>query len=513
MKKYYFYDKKHKTYKEKLRLTSFYIDSLIIRVFNFLSKRIPYFYFLYFPDNLTRIWLKKYHLYVENLDYNKNNWIDAPDFKSCNSENEIEDIKVKNIYFYEILDIDELRRNKSKILKKYYKNADYFNSLEGFSILSKKIDDLLNNYSGNASGNFLYFDYSKKNNSKFDLIKHIFVNYNKIGESLLILSFEVQVSNYFEELQKKIFNSKSNILWEVTKFKFKFSKNGVSNSYGGNSLGNLSIFCFENLISDLTYQLSNSTKYINGHFLKKKNFPCLVRFENSGGEINHTDFFGTPNFVNMETKDKFILPNNYGSNFSNVCYYFEDLDYSINVKTSDQIKKYEKTDLIKSIGILYSINFYLDFNINKLIFKRGDLSKFIIKQDFLFYKIIPDYFYYVKLKTYSSRIKLFYERILIDIEFEKMFNFHFSESVKLFISDPNNFIKIEKNLEEYFQYRYKYKLKYFKKNLKLFNLVLTDFESLNTYKTNYFLQIVVILLTILTLYISIIGGKLTFDIV
>ncbi|WP_373495809.1 hypothetical protein [Aquiflexum sp.] len=447
--------------------------------------------------------MKRKILFVEDLEYNKDDWANGSNENFLTDNNKIGDLKVNKVRFYEIFNIDELRKSKNKILKKYFNHADYFNNLDGYSILSNKIDGILNNYSGNASGTLLYFDFSNKRKPNNNLIKSVVVRYNKIGESFLVLSYEVQVSSVFEAIQKKIFESDNTILWEVTRFKFKFQKNGVSHSYGGKSLGSLSQVCLENLISDLSHQIANTFKSINGYFLKDIDFPCLVLFEKDGEKFNLFDFYNRKNFLNQD--DIVILPNDFKNNSSNIVYYFLDLKFSDSAYNSDQIRKIEKEGIINSIGILNSINVFLDHNISDLIKKRGDLNKFLLDQSTWFYRFFPVYFYFLKLKLYSSQIKLFSERVFNDIESNMILKFHFSESIRLFNPDPNNFDQ-NKNLEEVFILDFKFKTKYFKKNVKLFNLVLNDFESLNNYKTSYFLQIIAILLTLLTIYFSFFGG-------
>lgn len=504
MKNFYFYDKRYKTVKEKIKLFLFFLDSIIKNMLYFLSKKFTYFDSLHILHKPHQIWIKGNFLYVDDFKFDENDWNDGSRYDLKNEENKIGELEVNKVIFHEILNIDKLIRSRKKILRKYFNNADYFNNLDGYSSLNIKLDKILNNYSGNSSGNLLYFDFSKKVNSDNNLINSIFVKYNKIGESFLVLSYEVKVSSLFGLIQRKIFESENTTLWEVTRFKFKLRKNSVSHSDGGRSLGSLSKVSLENLISDLSHQIANTFKFIDGHFLKNKSFPCLVLFEKQGEKFNLFDFYNGNNFFYQG--DIVMFPNDFKYNSSSIVYYFQSLKFSIGVNSSDEIKKMERKSIVNSIGVLYSIDVFLDQSIGDLIKKRGDLNKFLLNQSLWIYRLFPVYFKFLKLKLYSSQIKLFYERVVNDIIPDKIFKFHFSDSINYFKSDPNNFINKYENLEKNFLAHFNYKTKFFKKNVRLFNLVLKDFESLNNYKTNYFLQVIVILLTILTIYFSITGG-------
>lgn len=498
MSDYYFYDKKYKTKREKLNQISIFLDYLIKGIFSFLSKRVSYFDSLYFLDKPGSIWIKKYSLFIENLKFDKKDWIEESDDEFENNDVNIdENISIEKILFYEVLNIDELRRAKLKILKKYSNYSDYFINLSGYDILNEKIDKILNNYSGNSSGGLLYFEYPENNIGKYELIKSINVTYNKIGESFVVFTYEVKGSDLFNIYCSKIFSSKNEVLWKATKFKFKFTDFGVTHSDGGQSLGSIVNVSLRNLVSDLSFEVGGVLNKINGYFSKKRNFPQLIHFFKIQDHDNFERSYGINDFIN--DNDKLIFPMNFGTDtFDSLTYFEKHKDF----EEVDRIDRSIKKSNIKNVGVLYAINFFVKRNLNDLIQYRSDFNNFFLKQSLWYYSVLPNYFYYVKLKLYSDKVTLFYERVFNDSNMYKFFISNLSEFLNEFKPGLDNILCNKENLRDYLKNDLYFSFKYFRKNLKLFKIVLNDFENINNYKTNYFLQLIIIFLTLITLYIT-----------
>lgn len=425
-------------------------------------------------------------------------------------------IDIKNIHFFEVLEIDEFEKFEGRILKlvksKANRKTQFLFSPSSISETKKKLASIKTSFDTISFGEFFSLSFEENTDKRFSLIEFLRFSYTKTSESYFIINLEITPSKLFHGYFKKIIESEAGFIddtyyhniFSIIKGKWIEKYSTVSQLKGGN---------LNNLFKDLNFQtqifLRNNFKGVFLSATERYYLPSLENFSVTNLEEFNNDS-GLTEYFEKKTREIFVDESNQKEIiFPNIEkeFYTHNAIKIITVKPENETEDYrvneyyENRELLQSIitpWILINIlNLYWN-NIETLKRKVYDFIKKNSKQNYLNR--------FLRFFTTQKIIQLKYDLAkyrVIFTRFEKEFN---PDKLSVYInrSDLSNFLrkgsnKPEQNLLKYFKYRVKFQLRRLEEEIKIINENFTRVEEINSFRTNLFLQYTSILLSLLAL--------------
>lgn len=263
-KEHFLYERRYRSFKEVITDKSDDIKARIQQTMaknKFLSKYLDPFdlYYVNKRENIERIKLRT--------------------FGEANEETVCDDISLKEVNYFEALEIDDFDKYKNRLVSKFHKHQSFI-SPDDKEKLKQTLSEVKEQFNSISWGGLSYLNFSKKTAKSHDLFSTVTVSYIKTYESYFILKIKVKPSEKFNKIFKKIvsqtdvgasvrrYNSYRNII-RTKKF-----------SNGESIIMSLKSDNISNLLSDLNYQIKqNLTKHFSGYFHAIKVSPVLPSIE------------------------------------------------------------------------------------------------------------------------------------------------------------------------------------------------------------------------------------------
>ncbi len=496
---YYLYEKRYLSFSEKRLKSQINFKGKILE---FLYKRDSLFknyaHWERFILNRQK-WLKRHHIFIEDkLKREKYNYTE---------------IELKNISFFEVIEIDDFDKFRKKLLSKFGDSTGVL-GINRKEDVQEKLYNLENKFDNISWGDLFTINYKSSNSRKNDFIESISCRFIKTYESYFIISFDIQLSEKAKEIMGKIFQQSDvglsfpsyNSYLKIFKEKMFYNKTTFARS--------LKAFNYQNFISDLSSQVKNNvTHYFNGYFQKSKIFnvlPCTQLYEVA--DINqfksdsnlaqlYRESFGKyyslddkqieihfPNTLNFEKEEILIFRQKGHTN---------DKMFGNDLSDWDDFERFQ---LIRSLsfpcvfsGIIKEQNLKLN-KLKREIYDqiKSSGNQTIIKHLFL----LGSNNKYLKLKHKSIQIQLTINRFENDFTNENIK--FYTEGFSLEEFKPRNYKNLEeKNLLEYFVESFRFQINYLKEKTSSLNEIFKSLEEFNSYKTNFILQLFSIFIGVL----------------
>lgn len=471
-------------------------------------------------------WISTYLDHYEVYSLNRDRLTDKHSFTKAFDIPDIElyiykDIKLKTIVFYEAIEIDNFDKYRKKILSKFADNQVFF-STKSKDDLKQKLSEVKQNLDVISWGDLFSLSYKKKIKKINDLISFINVSYIKTNESYFILKIEITLSEKFNSIFDQIVNSKDvslsvpqyNTFLNILKTRRFISYETYINSLKCKNI--------EMLISDINQQVKlNVTKHLKGYFHNSKTSSILpsVEYYEVGNIVDfHKDSDLKQNF-NTGFDGHYALKDNeieiYFSNSSerkhNLIQIVKQKGHGSKERQGNDYSDYDK---IETHYLLDSLAFPCVFrgimkeqfeNLNTL---KRDIYDFVYdtKDNSIIKKILFFYYNsrYITLKQGLTQVLLTTKRF--ETEFTKQNIYLYTRHFELHKFEPRNrrIEKDDKNLLLRIIDELNYLIKSLDTKSRSTNEIFKTIEELNSYRTNYLLQMV-------SLFIAVLAFIFTFD--
>lgn len=503
---YFIYKKRFNSFQEKFDNV---IDSYKNKSRHFLSKNK---------------WTSKYLDFFEVFSLNKFKWIDKYSFTEAFNMPDIipyvyKDIMLEKIDFFEAIEIDNFDKYRNKILSKFADKQIFF-STKTKDDLKQKLSGVKKNLDTVSWGNLFSIDYKKKHSKRNDLIAFINVSYIKTNESYFILKIDVTPSKKFKSIFKKIISSEDvglsvphyNTLINIIRTKRFLSFESFINSLKCKNI--------ELLISDLNQQVKlNITTHLKGYFHNSKTssiLPSIEYYEVDNITDFHRDKDLKQNF-NTGFDGHYALPDNeveiYFSNSTerkhNLIQVLKQKGHGN--KLANEITNYDNAEthfLLESLAFPCVFRGILKEQFENLKTLKRDIYDFVndTKSNNILKKLLFFHYNnrYIKLKQGLTQILLTTKRF--ESEFTRQNIYMYTKHFELHKFEPRNrrTEKDEKNLLLRIIDDLNFMIKSLDTKTKSTNEIFKAIEELNSYKTNFLLQIV-------SLFIAFLAFVFTFD--
>lgn len=461
-------------------------------------------------------WLAASHRKIRNI-YAANDGFNIPEKEYI----PFTDLAVKQIQFYDVIEIDQFDSFRKRILSfaKKVKVSKLLSrsgkiSDRDYSELKKRLSGMKSSLDTVQSGGLFTVDYRDTKAEKSSFIKYADIDYLKTQESYFILRINITPSDEFNEQLKNIFSSQDgsisiphyNSLKEIIG-----ARNFVRHHLYLSSIkqNNLSL-----LFKDLNYQaqdnISSKLRGVFTEFDLKQFLPFLVYFETSNGQEIFDDpplnnyfrsFYYKELFKDPKSKISISVPMHdlrIGKNNSIKLIY--EKNNEIQSKVDPKEFYFLSQNLTFPWVIINITRLYRD-RINNL---KRDIYDYIDESanQNLAFRLIRFFKRgkYIKLKTRLVKYKLIFKRFESEFSDESLKRFFIEDSLEDF--QTVNVRNEKKNLLSEFVKSFKYDLEELTKDIETINDSFKNIEEINTYKTNLFLQYFSILIGVLAFIFS-----------
>jgi len=525
--KYYFYTKRyltrsanrqiiHNTIKGKVlefithRIESFRKNTTIKgKIHEFVTHRINSIRMnismeIYSLD--MKSWIQKYNIFIDDIVKSK-----APTYN---------DIRLKEISFFEVIEIDDFEKLRKVILSKFGNSMDFIGRNRKEE-LQKKLDNLESKFDQTSSGSLFSINYTKKKSSKCDLIESISCQYIKTNESYFILSFDVHLSAKSVEIANQILQQKDvgisfleyNTYLNVLKKKSFYSCEIFNSS--------LKSYNLENFISDLSYQVKyNITKHLGGYFHKSKILnvlPNIQLFEVDDIQKFHEDkilksIFKT-SFDKYYSLDDELVEIHFSDSWNNEQEVIQIIQQKGHGNKDKKDNENTDWDRLENYYLIKSLSFPCVFSaiLREQRYKLNTLKRQIYDQ----IKLSGNNYilkHFLLLGVNKKYLELKYSSIQILLTIKRFENEFTDRKIQLYtrFADLQEFKarnvreKEEKNLLLHFIKAFRFEINSLDSNTKSLNDVFKSLEELNSYKTNFILQL-------FSIFVAILAFVFTFD--
>ncbi len=494
-KEFYFYKKAFRPFFEK---RNEFIDTVKGHILSFITNNSRI-------SNWLQVW--------ESFSFANNQWIKKYTLQTETPilSNNFKDILMKEVHFFEVIDIDNFHQFRKKLISKFGKSAN-----RGFKIidtdeLKKKLFNIENKFDYISTGSLLTINLKKRRNIKNDLIDSINFEYIKTNESYFIISLQVRLSEKFHKVFEKIACQKDVPVSIPTYYSFlKILMHKRFYSYTSYK-GSLNLINKDNLVSDLNYQVKhNVTKHFNGYFHNSKNFEILPSIE----------FYEVNDIIEFNKHTHPFIESDFGRYFS-----LEDQQVEVHFNDSDnkrqliQVLKqkghatrpvtgndYTNYDSLENYYILKSLIFPCVFSailreltnrLNSLkrnIYDQIKISKNSYSLKYLLFRFRNKS--YLTLKHNSIQILTTLKRFESEFATRNLQFYIDRGELRKFIGRNFQDPKV-KDLSTYYIEGFRAAIKLLDSKTKSLNDIFKSLEEFNNYKTNLFLQLFSITVSVL----------------
>lgn len=502
-KEYFYYDKKHKNTSEKRAEYSYKIKHKILALFlgkSYLKNKLNVI------DRHSELRNdRETHLY-------RNYYTDK--IISKNQPKHYKKLKLTYISFFEVIEIDKFDQFKKTLISKFSsKHSGFGKEIRFKDELVKKLSKIKIDFNSSGFGKLISLDFKKINNSRSDYIDYLTISYIKTNESYFILHIEVKPSEKFREVASKIFESSETSLSTRHFHSFKnILKHRLFTSYTSfkSSLVRENV---DNLISDLQFQVNdNILKPLNGYFhssklsyqIPKIEHYTIKKLKKHKDKNSFHSFFNFSSIVQFTSKDELV--DIYSNKEKNTIHIIKEEEHGKKEITG---KDYTDYDWLESYYLIQSMAFPCVFDsiLNQEFSKLNHIKRKMY--DFLentskwkFYKYFSLFHQntkYLNLKKEITKLNLITNRYKNEFN-DRALNFliNHSSDVSEYTYSSKNRRKInESNILSYYKEKFKNDIKYLTKKKDDINIVFKNIEELNSYRTNFILQIVSLIVGIL----------------
>jgi hypothetical protein len=496
---HYLYSKRYLTREERKQRSR---NLLKGRMLEFIAKRkkIINKYKILDAYSLDRKkWIDKYNVFIDDV--------------IKRDENLYTGIKLNDVSFFEVVELDDFKKFRNTLLTKFGNNTGFL-GLDRKEDLEKELSDLENKFEKISWGRLFSINYKKERTSSNDLIDYIDCNYIKTNESYFIIRFDISLSEKADCEIDKIIQQKDIGLSYPNYYSFYriFQKKRfyISTSY----MQSLKAFNISNFISDLSNQVKeNVTQFFNGYFHASKIFKTLPSIQlynvddiskfKEDKELVSIYRSGFGKYFSIDDEQIEVHFSDRCNDSEELVHVFKQTGHGNREKNRSDLSDYDRLeshDIISSLSfpcvfsaILREQNYKLS-NLKRLIYDQIRISgnKYILKHFFL----LGTNNKYLQLKHKSVQVLLTMKR------FEDEFT---DRSIHLYTRDfplesfhaKNQRGNEAKNLLEYYIKAFRYQIDGLDKKTKSINEVFKSLEEFNSYKTNFILQLFSILIGIL----------------
>lgn len=499
---YFYYDKKHKTKSEKREE---YVYKIKQKLYNFLLENKFFEKKLNVIDRHTKLRNER------EIHISRNYYSDR--IISKHQTKNYKKLKLPYISFFEVIEIDKFDNFKKNLISKFSsKHSGFGKEIRYKDELEKKLNKIKINLDTSEFGKLISLNFKKLKANNSDYIDFLTISYIKTNESYFILHIEVKPSEKFNNLISKIFKSSETSLSTRHFHSFKnILKHRLFTGYTSFK-GSLTRENIDNVISDLQYQIDyNILKPLNGYFTTSKLTHKIPKIEHytikklkKHKENNSLySFFNFSNIVQFTSNDELV--DVYTNREDNVIYIIEE-EHGKKIRTGSDHTDYDWLEsyyLIQSMAFPCVFDAILNQEFSKLNHIKRKMYDFLENTNkWRFYKYFLLFHQnnkYLKLKKEITKLNLITNRYKNEFN-DRALNFlinHSSDVSKYRYSDKNRRQIDNTNLLSYYIENFQHQIKYLTKKKDDINTVFKNIEELNSYRTNFILQVVSLIIGIL----------------
>lgn len=501
--KYFYFEKKYKTKEE--RKSDFHLNLKQKLFYSILDNK-------YLKNHLNSI--DRFYKFKDERDVRvyKNLYSDKRLFKTELKNHKT--LKLPYISFYEVIEIDKFDSFKQKLISNFSKKHTGFGrDIKYKDELIEKLNSVKISLDTSGFGKLISLNFKKLKARHSNLIDFVNISYLKTRESFFILHLEITTSEKFNELFTKItessetglsvrhFHSYKNIL----KFRIFNAHTTFKSSLTRENI--------DNLISDLQFQINhNILSHLDGFFNKnnlESRLPKTLHFTikdlhsfKQGKDID--SFFNFNNINQFTSNDKLV--DIYLDEGNNNTYIIKEEGHGKKENSSTDHTDYDRLEsyfLIQSLTFPSSFQAILneDFErINQIKREMYDFLEISNKWSFYnYFQLINLNIKYMRLKKEITKLNLISSRYKNEFN-ERTLNFLINHSTNISEyshSDKNRRFVENLNLYKYFENNFTECITHLRKKIQDVNDIFKSIEELNSYRTNFILQIVSLSIAIL----------------
>lgn len=521
-------EKKYFVYKKRYNNS---IKSFIEENKDKLKSRLQY---ILSKNKFTSKYLDDFEVY----SLRKKNTIDKYSYiKAFNLKNERKnkvytEITLNEIIYFEVIEIDDFDKYKKKIISKFAKDH-FFWSTRDKDELKKKLSSIKDGLDMISWGKLFSINYNKKIKQKNDLISFVDINYIKTNESYFILKISVKTSEKFQSEFQKIIEKEDIILnvenynsfYNIIKTKRFISFESVISSLKCRNL--------EYLISDLNEQVKiNITGKIKGYFHNSKVnkvIPSIEFYEvkdikkfNKDIDFKQNFDTGFDGYYASKDEEIEIFFSNTTRKSQKLIQVVKQIGHGKKVNSKNDLTNYDRIEthyLLESLAFPCVFKAILSEQFDKLNKLKRDIYDFVndssntsILKIFLFFNYNNRY---IKLKQSLTQILLTTKRFESEFTKRKITLYTNHTDLREFNPKDRN-IRIdnaEKDLLNRIVEEFSNEIKTLDEKTKSTNEIFKSIEELNSYRTNYLLQIISLLIAFLAFILTFEKTKTFFKII
>lgn len=435
-------------------------------------------------------------------------------------------IKLTELHFFEVIEIDNFDKFHRKIISKFSKQKIFFSSRELRS-LKENLSKVKNNLDTISTGGLFSLNFRKKKVHYNDLIDFVELSYIKTNESYFILRIAITPSTHFNSIFYKILeqNDTSNsVIHFKTFLEIIKSKKFISHEsfVTSNKCKNI-----QNLISDVNEQVKlNVTKHLKGIFHKSSSSKFLPHIEyyevedmndfhkDSNLNFNFDRGFDGP-FKSQDNEIEVYLSDTRNDKISNV-QVIKKKGHGAKKSIKNDMSDYAKLEthyLLNSLAFPCVFKAILHENRLKLNKLKRDIYDFIgdssKKNKLRFILFFTNNRKYIRLKVKLTEVILILKRF--EIEFSRQDLVFYTNDFQLSEFKATTPRPYSNNLLEKIIKSFELQIENLDKKTKDANEVFKSIEELNAYRTNLILQIISIFIGFLALIFTFEKAKKLFQ--
>lgn len=502
-KEYFYYHKEYKTKSEKREEYFFKIKQ---KVFSFIIKNKYLKKKLNLIDRHTE-YRNEREVYVTKNYYSDN-------IISKNQPKNFKDLKLNYISFFEVIEIDKFDHFKKRLFSKFSsKHSGFGRDIRYKDELIEKLSNVKINLGSSAYGNLINLNFKKLKTKHSDYIDFLNISYIKTNESYFILHIEVTTSEKFKKITSKVFESSETSL-SIRHFNSfnNIFKYGIFTGYTSfkSSLTRENI---NNLISDLQFQINyNMLKPLNGYFFRSKlayKIPRIEHYTTNKFKVQKekntfNSFFNFSNIVQFTSIDELV--DIYTDEMNDTIYIIKEEEHGKKINSGNDHSDYDRLEsyfLINSLAFPCVFESILNKEFSKLNqIKRKMYDFFENTSKWNFYKyflLFNQNNNYLKLKKEITKLNLITNRYKNEFNNSALtFLINHSTDISEYkYSSKNRRQNNTSNLLSYFIEKFSGEIENLTKKKNDINVVFRNIEELNSYRTNFILQVVSLIVGIL----------------
>lgn len=497
---YFYFHKKYKTYSEKKKEYFLNIKQIL---FAFISRN------KHFEKRLNPI--DKFNEYRDKrlLHLTQNYYSTKLKHKAEKYLN----LKLPYISFFEVIEIDKFDHFKKILISRFSSiHSGHGKDLRYKDELIEKLSGIKINLDSFGYGQLINLNFKKNRFKHSDLIDSVNISYLKTKESYFILHLEVSTSDKFKKFASKIFESSETSL-SVRHFNsfeniFKYR---IFNSHTSfkESLTRENI---DSLISDLQFQIKyNILKPLRGYFYTSEPKAKIPRIEHY--TIKHIKalkennalypFFNFDDVIQFTSLDELV--DIYINETNNRIHVIKEEGHGKKLDPNDHsdYDRLESHFLIQSMAFPCVFESILNYEFARLNHIKRKMYDFLENSNkwsfFKYFFIFRQNSSYIRLKKEITKLNLITNRYNNEFnEWTVTFLINQSEDVDSYQYSKYNRMKKEKpNLLTYFIKKFNSEITRLSSKKDSINEVFKNMEQLNSYRTNFILQVVSLMIGIL----------------